>query len=646
MPNRLADAVSPYLRGHADNPVDWWPWGADAFEEAARRDVPVLVSIGYATCHWCHVMARESFSDEALASYLNAHFVSVKVDREEHPDVDATYMAAAGAFTGGLGWPLNVFVTPKGRAFFAGTYSPPLPLRGHPSFRQVLEAVQDAWANRRGQLEASTDAVTEALAAAAAPQVGAAVVELRPAVERLLAQEDALYGGFGSAPKFPSAPVLNFLLASGDSDGVGLARRTLQRMSASPLRDAVEGGFFRYSTMRDWSEPHYERMLYDNALLLDACVGAGDEEVAAGVAGFLIDVMQLPSGGFASAQDSESDVDGSWSEGGYYRLDADARARLVPPRLDEKVLSGWNGLAIAALARAGFRFAREEWVSAGRRAADHLLDRHLVGGRLVRVSLGERMSDAVATLEDHGMLAGGLLQLALATGEPRYAEAGRGLIDATLGTGVGSRDERPGGRSLDPQSAVAGRGGAVYRASLETAPASNPAPVIPFAAPGGADPVLAAQGLALAVDPSEGAYPSGLSACALAAHTLFLLSGEQHYRVAAETVATLLGERAAEHPIAFGGTLELLARLAGDAVQLVVVSDAPAGELVAAARSIPASVTALVSQPQASAFAAAGFELFAGRASVDGQPTAYLCRDFVCRLPVMSADALLGASGV
>jgi len=624
MPNRLADAVSPYLRGHAGNPVDWWPWGAEAFEEAARRDVPVLVSIGYATCHWCHVMARESFGDEALAAYLNAHFVSVKVDREEHPDVDAAYMAAAGAFTGNLGWPLNVFVTPQGRAFFAGTYSPPLPLHGHPSFRQVLEAVQEAWTGRRGEVEESAGAVADALAAAATPGEGSSVGELRPAVERLLEQEDALYGGFGTAPKFPSAPVLSFLLASGDPEGHELAVRTLMRMAASPLRDAVEGGFFRYSTMRDWSDPHYERMLYDNALLLDACarVGAEAEEVAAGVAGFLLGVMQLPRGGFASAQDSESEVDGTWSEGGYYRADAGARAGLSPPRLDEKVLSGWNGLAVGALARAGFRFDREEWLAAARRAADHLLARHVTAGRLVRVSLGERDSDAVATLEDYGMLAGGLLQLALATGEQRYAVAGRALVDATL----------DGGDDADARRST--RAG------------------IPFAAPGGADPVLVTQGTALAVDPSEGAYPSGLSACAHAALTLYGLTADARYLDAARRTAESLAARAVASPIAFGATLELLARLAagrGHAglTQLVVVTpDAVPGgsELVTAARAIPASVTALVSEAQASALAEAGFELFAARTAVDGAPTAYLCHDFTCRLPVTTAEALLSAT--
>ncbi|HZJ39928.1 MAG TPA: DUF255 domain-containing protein [Demequina sp.] len=271
MPNHLADAISPYLRSHADNPVNWHGWGGEAFAEAKERDVPVLVSIGYSTCHWCHVMARESFSDPDLAEYLNAHFVSIKVDREEHPDVDASYLAAASAFVQGLGWPLNVFVTPEGRAFHAGTYFPPQPMQGHPSFREVLEAVTDAWTTRRSEVTAGAARVAGALADSALHLRATSTLPDEAAFERsvadLAATEDALFGGFGGAPKFPVAPVLGFLLDR--ADGRDLALRTLKRMGASPLRDPVEGGFFRYAVNRDWSDPHYERMLYDNAQLLD-----------------------------------------------------------------------------------------------------------------------------------------------------------------------------------------------------------------------------------------------------------------------------------------------------------------------------------------------------------------------------------------
>lgn len=266
---RLSTAMSPYLRAHADNPVDWHAWGEEAFAEAERRDVPVFVSIGYSTCHWCHVMARESFSDPALADYLNAHFVSIKVDREEHPGVDASYMAQAGAFTQGLGWPLSVFAMADGAAFFAGTYFPPQPVAGRPSFRQVLEAVTDAWVNRRDEVRGNAAAIGEAVRAAGAASADNASLptreQLAASADALAHHEDARFGGFGTAPKFPVAPAIGFLQAIGHDE---LASRTLRAMAASPLRDSVEGGFFRYATQRDWSEPHYERMLYDNALLL------------------------------------------------------------------------------------------------------------------------------------------------------------------------------------------------------------------------------------------------------------------------------------------------------------------------------------------------------------------------------------------
>ncbi len=597
MTARLADAVSPYLRSHADNPVDWYPWGEEAFAEAARRDVPLLVSIGYSTCHWCHVMARESFSDPAVAAYLNEHFVSIKVDREEHPDVDTSYLASAGAFTENLGWPLTVFVTPAGRAFFAGTYFPPTPVGGHPAFRQVLDAVVDAWTNHREDVEHSSALVAEALHAQPAAD-GELPADFAGVVADLVGYEDTQFGGFGGAPKFPVAPVLQFLLdrgAAGDEDAGALAARTLGAMAGSELRDNVEGGFFRYATRRDWSEPHYERMLYDNALLLSAYARAGMEEVAAGIADFLLTVMRRPGGGFASAQDSESTVDGERVEGGYYALDAAARARQQPPALDEKILTGWNGLAIGALAFAGRVFGRPDWVAAAAETADVLLREHVrEDGRLVRATLAGRVSTASATLEDYGMLAQGLLAVAAATGEAGYAVVARSLVDACT-TEAG------------------------------------------FAVPGGPDPVLAAQGLALENDPSEGAYPSGLSAMASAAHTLYLLGAGDGYRAAAVTAMRGVAPLALTRPISFGASLTLMSALASPVVQLVAVGPGTAD----AARGFAPSggVVVLVSSEQSAEFAAAGFELFEGRRA-EG---AYLCRDFVCRLPITEPRELVGA---
>lgn len=614
MANRLGDAVSPYLRAHADNPVDWFPWGPAAFAEARRRDVPIMVSIGYATCHWCHVMARESFSDAVTAEELNRRFVAIKVDREEHPDVDAAYLSAASAFTGNLGWPLTVFATPEGRAFFAGTYFPPQPVAGRASFRQVLDAVWDAWTSRREQVESDAGKVREALAAAA--EAATAVSELPTgqqldgAVALLAQAEDAEFGGFGAAPKFPVAPTLDFLLTR--PAGQDLAVRTLERMAASPLRDAVDGGFFRYATRRDWSEPHYERMLYDNALLLDTYARAWRlteeewaERTADGVAAFLLGVLRRPSGGFASAQDSESTIDGARVEGTYYTLPPAERAGLEPPPLDAKVLTGWNGFAIGALARAGRILDRPAWIAGAGEAADAVLAGHRrADGTLLRASLGDRRSEAGATLEDYGGLAAGLLELALATGDARTASAARDLVDLCLDT--------------------AGEG------------------TCPFETPGGGDPVLQSTGLAVRVDPSEGAYPSGLSSMSRAAHTLYLMTGERRYERAAREGMRLVAAQALQVPSAFGTALALMSELAGEVEQLVVVvpEGAASGDLVDAARRHPAPLVAIATESRAAELAGDGFELFGGRTTRDGLPTAYLCRDFVCRLPVTDAAAL------
>jgi uncharacterized protein YyaL (SSP411 family) len=655
MPNQLRDAVSPYLRSHADNPVEWRAWGSGPFAEAVERDVPVMVSIGYSTCHWCHVMARESFSDPEVAAQLSAGFVSVKVDREEHPDVDSSYLAAASAFTEGLGWPLTVFVTPEGRPFYAGTYFPPVPVQGRPSFRQVLDAVTDAWTSRRGEVDATASAVQEALAAGPSsvtgtappgPDAGVALPgrpELARAVARLAAHEDREHGGFGGAPKFPTAPAQLALLAlgaGGDDGALELVSRILARIAASPLRDPVEGGFFRYAVRRDWSEPHYERMLYDNAQLLMAYsrlsvldpapladpgsaaapgpvptsatqeIAADPARVVAGIADFLSSRLRTADGAFGSAQDSESTIDGVRDEGGYYRRDAAGRAALDPPPVDDKVLTGWNGLAIAALAEAGARHGRPEWVETARGAADLLLARHVTDdGRLLRASVGSAVSEAVATLEDHGLFASGLLALSLATGEARYAVAARSFVDACL------LDD------ADPRT---------------------------VAAPSGGDPVLVSQGVALSSDPSEGAYPSGRSAVASAALTLHQLTGEARYRSVAERLVAEVAGSAVDNPLAYGAAFGLLVELEAPLTQLVVVEPAGAAAsgaddgLTRRARDLvrPGSVAAVLDEEALVAFADAGFELFAGRSAPGRVPTAYLCRDFVCRLPVTDADAL------
>ncbi|MBM3716202.1 MAG: thioredoxin domain-containing protein [Actinobacteria bacterium] len=598
--NRLADASSPYLRAHADNPVAWFPWGPEAFALAAERDVPVMVSIGYSTCHWCHVMARESFQDPETARTLNDGFVSIKVDREEHPDVDAAYLDAASAFTPHLGWPLTVFAGPDGRVFYAGTYFPPQPRPPLPSFTQVLAAVREAWTERRAEVESTGSALRDALAQAAAAPVDAppSLDEIVAAVAQIVDREDREYGGFAAGaaletPKFPNTPVLRLLqhpaLAEAVPDAADVAARALAAMTASELHDPVDGGFFRYATRRDWTVPHYERMLTDNAGLVEVALAAGDEGAATDAARFLVDVLQLPSGGIAAAQDSESVIDGARSEGGYYLASAAERAELAPPALDAKVVTGWNGHAIAALAAVGMR-TDPRFVEAARWAADAVLESNVADdGTLRRASLDEIRSAAPATLEDYGGLARGLLALARATGEAAYADRARALVDACL------------------------RDGGIHP-------------------PGGGDPVLRAQGMQPQGVPSDGASPSGPSVFAAAALDLWRLGAGERYREAAVVLVRAAAATALATPIAHGALLEVAVGLVAAPRQVVVVGE-PDAEIAEAARRVSADVVAVVSPAQAQALADAGFALFEGKVAQDGRATAYDCRAFTCALP-------------
>ena len=602
---RLEASASPYLRAHAGNPVAWYPWGEDAFADARRRDVPVLVSIGYSTCHWCHVMARESFADPETAALINRDFVAIKVDREEHPEVDSAYMAAAAAFTGHLGWPLTVFTTPEGRPFYAGTYFPPQPRSGLPSFTQVLGAVTEAWTDRREQVDGTAGAVAAALAETrAAASVDAdlpSIEDISRAAAALEAREDREFGGFGTgdpaAPKFPIATALRFLqsaaVRTANPAAAAVADRALAAMTGSALRDPVEGGFFRYATRRDWTVPHYERMLTDNAQLLEVAIDAGDEPTARGIARFLIDVLQQPSGGFGAAQDSESWIDGARSEGGYYGRDAGSRADLDPPAVDGKVVTGWNGLAIGALARAGAGLDEPAWIEAARWAAEAVLGANVrEDGVLVRASLDEIASTASASLADYGQLASGLVALALATGEVAYAERARDLVLACI-------DD-------------------------EGAPR----------VPGGGDPVLAALGIATQDAASDGEEPSGPSALADAVVSLWRLGGPGELRAVAERIVVANAAGALEQPLAYGAMLRVAAELAQPPRQLVVVAEERSAPLVAAARRLQRDVFAVVTPAQAAEWARAGFELFVEKSAQGGRATAYDCRDFACRLPV------------
>jgi uncharacterized protein YyaL (SSP411 family) len=658
MPNRLAGATSPYLLQHADNPVDWWEWGEEAFAEARRRDVPVLLSVGYAACHWCHVMAHESFEDEATAAQMNADFVCVKVDREERPDVDSVYMAATQALTGQGGWPMTVFTTPDGRPFYCGTYFPPRPAHGMPSFRQLLAAVTDAWRTRREELETAGTRIAEGISARLDLGTPAPLTPevLDRAVAALAADLDERWGGFGGAPKFPPSMLLEFLLRhaarTGDDRALGMARRTLEAMARGGIHDQLAGGFARYSVDARWVVPHFEKMLYDNALLLRAYLhlwrATGAEwarRVADATAAFLVRDLGTPEGGFASALDADTEGvegltyvwtpaqlvevlgedDGRWAAAVFEVTDAGtfehgtstlqllrdpdnparlasvrerltaARAQRPQPARDDKVVTAWNGLAIAALAEHGVLTGSPSSVQAARRAAELLADVHWVGGRLRRASRDGVAGAPAGVLEDYGDAAEGLLALHQATGEGRWLELGGDLLDVVAEQFVD--DDGWHDTAADAEALV-------HR---------------PF-------------------DPADGPTPSGIAAVAGAAVSYAALAGAPRHRALGEAAVGQLAKLAERAPRAVGWALAVgEALLAGP---LEVAVSGPAGPerdaLAAAARaSTSPGAVVVVGEPDAP-----GVPLLAGRPLVGGRAAAYVCRGFVCSAPVTDVSAL------
>jgi uncharacterized protein len=658
MPNRLAGATSPYLLQHADNPVDWWEWGEAAFAEARRRDVPVLLSVGYAACHWCHVMAHESFEDEATAAQMNADFVCVKVDREERPDVDSVYMAATQALTGSGGWPMTVFTTPEGKPFYCGTYFPPRPTHGVPAFRQLLSAVTDAWRTRREELETAGARITEGISSrldlgTPAP-LSAAVLD--GAVAALAGRHDERWGGFGGAPKFPPSMLLEFLLRhsarTGDATALRMARRTLEAMARGGIHDQLAGGFARYSVDAQWVVPHFEKMLYDNALLLRVYLhlwrATGEEwarRVADATAAFLVRDLGTPGGGFASALDADTEGvegltyvwtpaqlvevlgedDGRWAAAVFEVTDAGtfehgtstlqllrdpdddarfasvrerlgaARARRPQPARDDKVVTAWNGLAIAALAEHGVLTGTPSSVDAARRAAELLAGVHWVDGRLRRASRDGVAGAPAGVLEDYGDLAEGLLALHQATGEGRWLELAGDLLDVVAEQFVD--DDGWHDTAADAEALV-------HR---------------PF-------------------DPGDGPTPSGIAAVAGAAVGWSALAGSPRHRELGEAAVGSVARLAERVPQAVGWALAVgEALLAGP---LEVAVSGPAGPerdaLATAARaSTSPGAVVVVGEPDAP-----GVPLLAGRPLVGGRPAAYVCRGFVCSAPVTDVSAL------
>jgi len=657
MPNRLAASTSPYLLQHADNPVDWWPWGPEAFAEANRRDTPVLLSVGYAACHWCHVMAHESFSDVEVARAMNAEFVSVKVDREERPDVDAVYMSATTGMTGHGGWPMTCFLTPSGEPFFTGTYFP------KPTFLQLLSAVTDAWTNRREQVLATGNQIVAALqgmvAATSVAAVGAS--ELDRAESVLAGLYDPDHGGFGSAPKFPPSMVLEFLLRqharTGNPRALLMVSGTAHAMARGGIYDQLGGGFARYSVDAQWMVPHFEKMLYDNAQLLRVYLhlwrASRDElagRVARETADFLLRDLATPEGGFAAALDADTEGvegltyawtpaeiigvlgeadgraaagllgvtasgtfehgrstlqlrsdpdDGNWFAGIRQSLFA-ARGRRAQPARDDKVIAAWNGLAIAALAEAGVLLGDRSYLEAAVRCGEFLIGTHLLDDRLRRSSRHGVPGAAAGVAEDYGDLAEGLLALHQVTGESRWLDATAGLLDVALAR-FASDD-----------------GGFFDTADDAERLFSRPR------------------------DPSDNAAPAGQSALAGALLTYAALTGSPRHRTAADAALSAAGRLAIREPRFAGWTLAVAEAAVAGPLQVAVVGEGQAAaELTEQVRwsSSPGLVTVSGSPD------APGVPLLANRPLVAGAAAAYVCRGFVCDRPITDAEALRSALG-
>ena len=658
----LGGATSPYLRQHADNPVHWLEWSPQALAEAASRDLPILLSIGYAACHWCHVMAHESFEDEQVAAAMNEGFVNIKVDREERPDLDAVYMNATVALTGQGGWPMTCFLTPDGRPFFCGTYYPKA------NFLQLLAAVTDTWRTRRADVEETSDKIGSELRSMASGSPGGGP-PIQPslcdhAVAEVLAREDRLNGGFltnqSGAPKFPPSAMLEALLRShertGDAMPLEAVERTCTAMARGGIYDQLAGGFARYSVDASWVVPHFEKMLYDNALLLRAYAHWARRtsnplarKVVRETARFLIDDLGA-DGMFTSSLDADSDGhegltyvwtpaqlqevlgpdDGRWAaelfgvtdtgtfEHGSSVLqlardpgDADrfdrvrtvllaARSTRPQPGRDDKVVTGWNGLAITALAEASVALGEPEFLLAATRCARAVVDLHIVDGRLRRASLGGRVGDSAAILEDYAALATGLLTLYQLTGEESWLRGAMSLLDIAL---EHFADAENAGRWFDTADDAE---------ALMVRPA----------------------------DPLDGATPSGASLIAealqLAAH-LAPARRADGYASAAET--TLAGAAAILARLARSGGhwLAVAEAAVRGPIQIAVACDPVGSELLATARTLAPGGAIVVGGEVNSS------ELLVDRDRVGGADAAYVCRGRTCDLPVTSASELAAA---
>ncbi len=653
-PNRLAGESSPYLRQHADNPVDWYPWGEEAFARARAEDRPIVLSIGYSACHWCHVMAHESFEDPEVAAVMNAGFVCIKVDREERPDVDAIYMEATMAMTGSGGWPMTVFLTPDRRPFFAGTYFPKTGGFGRPGFLDLLAAVQDAWASRRHELDEQADQLTEAVRARSAVDVAARGSDVgigpdivRRTAETLLAAHDAEWGGFGRAPKFPMTTNVELLLRAHahtrDDRLLRAVVTTLDAMASGGIYDHLGGGFARYSVDAFWMVPHFEKMLYDNALIPRVYVHAwqvtGEDrfrQVVEETVGYVLRDLGRPDGGVYSAEDADSEGE----EGRFYvwrpeeiravgadaaiewygvtpagnfegsnilhrpvrgdllrppaveearRLLFEARRTRVRPGLDDKVVTEWNAMFAATMAEAGAALGHDVWVDAAVRTAEFLLERlRRPDGRWLRAWHSEVGARHLAYAVDHAHLIDAFTRLAEATGVARWIDEARTTADAMLEL---FWDDDEGGLFTTGSDAEAL--------------------------------------LVRSKDVYDGATPSANSVAALALARLGAITGHQPYTDAAHAVLRLLHGHLAHQPTAVTLAVATADLVVSGTTEIVVSGERP--DLVDAVhgRYLPNAVLAW-GEPFAS-------PLWEGR----DRPAAYVCRAFVCGMPASSVDELV-----
>jgi uncharacterized protein len=678
VPNRLAGETSPYLLQHANNPVDWWPWGPDALTRAKLLDRPIFLSIGYAACHWCHVMERESFEDEATARFLNDHFIAIKVDREERPDLDQVYLAAVQAMTGGGGWPTSAFLTPDGRPFYGGTYFPDEPRHGLPSFRQVLQTLATAWTTQRAELEETGSRLAAALAEggrlpAIQPPARPDLVDTAAAL--VVGAFDAATGGWGGAPKFPQPMTLEFLLrrvaATGDAGALGVVRRALDAMANGGVHDQLGGGFHRYATDARWLVPHFEQMLYDNAQLarvyLHAWSLTGDaryRDVAAGTLDFLLRDLAREDGTFAASLDADTDgVEGAtltWHAGEVRDALGDDAA-LFSTAYGITEAGNWEGVTILSRVRTGAELAAQDGSS------EPEVEGRLAEARArllaIRGHRAQPARDDKALAAWNGMAIGALADAArlLEAADPvaagRYRAAATLAATAILGglrgpdgrLGRSWKDGRASGTGVLEDYACLAEGLlALYEATFDetwftVARGLLDTVLARFADPEGGFFDTADDHERLVTRPKDvqdNATPSGNAMATFALLRLAAFTGEGRYRSVAERAISTVTPFAVRYPTAFAMWLQAIDLALADVAEVAIVGE-PGDPATVALRGVaaggyaPARVVALAPVGGVSAV-----PLLADRPLVGGRPAAYVCRDFACQVPVTEPDAL------